>query len=80
MTAEIVQLPPPKTIAEQLREIADAIESGEYGITQEGVLVLNAGELEVFGLSPITDATSTHYLLGCAMSRLQAPMIKDKYK
>lgn len=58
--------------AKQLREIADAIDRGDYGDVFEGALVLAGGELEVFGIGA-ADAPASHLLLARGMRRLEQP-------
>lgn len=53
-----------------LRNIADAIERGEYGEVTEGVLVLPGNEYLVFGLGH-ADGTVAHYMLARAQRRLE---------
>lgn len=77
---EVVPLRAQKTIPELLRELADDIEAKTYGDTTEAVVVINGHAVEVFGYGNSTDGTAAHYLLCCGASRLQAPMIKDRYR
>ena len=53
-----------------LRRLADDIEAGEYGEVQETAVVVSGAELEVFGFGT-ADGAVTHYMLGCAMQKLQ---------
>jgi hypothetical protein len=59
-----------------LRRLADDIETGEYGKVVECAVVTNSGKIEVFGYGS-ADGTTTHYLLGCGMARLQKPALDE---
>lgn len=61
-------------VAEMLRNIADTIDSGEFGEANGCVVVLNADHLEVFGIG-MADGTVTHYLLACAQRKIELPML-----
>lgn len=72
MTAKLYAMPnPPLTdIPAMLRNIADAMESGDYGGVTEAAVVLAGDELEVFGLGG-ADATVAYYLLGRGQRKLE---------
>lgn len=58
-----------------LRKLADAIEAGDHGEVREAVVVASGDALAVFGFGQV-DGTQAHYLLGCAMARLQEPRLR----
>lgn len=58
-------------IPEQLRNIAAAIEAGEYGEVREGALVLGGDQLDVFGIGSPADGTVAHYLLARGQRKLE---------
>jgi len=70
MTASLHVLPVRNllNVANQLREIADGIERGDYGEVNEGALVLPG--VDVFGLGG-ADGTVTHYLLARGQRKLE---------
>lgn len=72
MTATLHALPVPglQNIPELLRNIADAIDRGEYGDVGEGALVLAGDAVEVLGLGN-ADGTVTHYLLARGQRKLE---------
>lgn len=72
MSASLHVLPIPglQKIPELLRNIADAIERGEYGDVSEGAMVLAGNEVEVFGLGN-ADGTVAHYLLARGQRKLE---------
>ena len=72
MSASLHVLPVPglQNIPELLRNIADAIERGEYGEVNEGALVLAGNAVEVFGLGN-ADGPVTHYLLARGQRKLE---------
>lgn len=76
MSATLHALPVPglANIPALLRNIADEVESGAYGIgIDAAVLVLPTcdGGMEVFGLGSSGDATLAHYLLARAQRKLE---------
>lgn len=72
MSATLHALPVPglQNIPLVLRNIADAMENGDYGDVNEGVLVIGGNELEVFGLG-IADGVTSHYMLARAQRKLE---------
>ena len=72
MTASLHVLPVPgmQDVPALLRNIADAIEAGEYGAVSEGALVLAGDSIEVFGLGD-ADGTVAHYLLARGQRKLE---------
>jgi hypothetical protein len=60
-----------KSIAAQLRDIADAIEQGTYGYVHSGALVLGNLSVEVFALGSEEDGTVAHYLLARGQRKLE---------
>lgn len=72
MSASLHVLPVPglQNIPELLRNIADAIERGEYGDVGDGALVLDGDAIEVFGLGN-ADGTVAHYLLARGQRKLE---------
>ena len=70
MTASLHVLPTGNllNVAQQLRNIADEIEAGEYGPVNEGVLVIEG--CTVFGLGG-ADGTVAHYLLARGQRKLE---------
>lgn len=68
----LIEIPSVVDIPRMLRNIADEIESGDYGFVDEGALVLNGSQLELFGLGK-ADSTTTHYLFCCAAAKMQRP-------
>jgi hypothetical protein len=79
MSAKIHALPSAALpdVAGMLRNMADNIDAGKYGAANGAVVVLHASSLEVFGLGE-ADGVVSHYLLGCAMQKLQAPTLDRK--
>lgn len=61
-------------VATKLRELAEEVERGDYGVARECVVVLAADKLEVFGFGEV-DGTIAHYLLGCAKRKIEQPML-----
>lgn len=74
MSASLHALPSVKLqdVPAMFRKLADDIEAGEYGEVREAVAVVSGEALEVFGFGT-ADGTVTHYMLGCAMHKLQRP-------
>lgn len=72
MSATLHALPVPglQNVPELLRNIAAAIERGEYGEVSEGAMVLAGNAVEVFGLGK-ADGTVTHYLLARGQRKLE---------
>jgi hypothetical protein len=72
MSAKLHVLPVPglQNVPALLRNIADAIEAGDYGDVSEGALVLAGDQIEVFGLGN-ADGTVTHYLLARGQRKLE---------
>lgn len=72
----LVKFPSPSlaNIPQQLRELADHLETEKYGPVTECIVVLNAVDLHIFGYG--SDATSAvaHYLLAVAQRRLEDAM------
>ena len=71
---KVVHIPVAGSVATMLRDIADAIDAGEYGPVEEGSLVLVGHELEVFRLGR-ADSTAAHYILCCSADKLRRPMV-----
>jgi|GEM_PF-1530014 len=74
MSASLHALPVPglHDIPQLLRNVADAIDSGEYAHTGEAVMLLPTagGGMEIFGWGT-ADATSTYYILGRAQRKME---------
>jgi len=62
-------------LPQKLRDIADAIEEGQFGEAKECIIVLNAASLEVFGIGAEADGTVAHYLLCCAQRKLENALV-----
>lgn len=77
MTDKITVIPSAKlqNIPEMLRGLADDIERGEYGDVSETVVVTAGDNFNVFAFGR-ADGTVAHYLLGCAMAKLQKKRIE----
>ncbi len=78
MSAQLHVLPSAQLqdIPEMLRRLANDIEAGKYGEVVESVVLTSGDSFEVFGFGH-ADGPTTHYLLGCAMQRLQAPRLSE---
>lgn len=64
-------------IPARLRDLADAIEEGNFGSPVTCIVVLDTDRLfEVFGLGCEADGTVAHYLLTCAQRKIEAPFLK----
>jgi hypothetical protein len=75
--AEIMKLVTPdfKDVAKGLRNIADNIEAGNYGVVVEAAVAVHGDELVVFGLGK-ADSTCAHYLFCCAAQKIQRPLVE----
>lgn len=66
-----------ENIPARLRDLADAIEEGNFGSPATCIVVLDSDRLfEVFGLGCEADGTVAHYLLTCAQRKIEAPFLK----
>jgi hypothetical protein len=57
-------------IPQMLRQMADDVEAGKYGVVSEIALVLMGDTLEVFGWGHVQDGTSSAALLAAGHLRL----------
>lgn len=80
MTAELVVLRETNLldVPATLRNIATAIEAGEYGNPLGCAVVLDADRLEIFYCGTGEAAPNTHLLLGAGMAKMLSAVMAEK--
>lgn len=80
MSAELVVLRETNLldIPATLRNIADAIEQGQYGDGLGCVVVLDADKLQVFYCGSGEAAPNAHLLLGAGMAKMLSTVMEEK--